>query len=75
MDEEEELENMLIGKNQSRTNTRPEEIAVKFAEGSSDLLENALLGAGTASLAKKLHQNLLFLLLVTFCRKIQICKA
>ena len=53
MDEEEELENMLIGKNQSRTNTRPEEIAVKFAEGSSDLLENALLGAGTASLAKK----------------------
>ena len=75
MDEEEELENMLIGKNQSRTNTRPEEIKVKFAEGSSDLLENALLGAEQLHLQKNMHQNLLFLLLVTFCRKIQICKA
>jgi hypothetical protein len=53
MDEEEELENMLIGQNQRRTNTRPEEIAVQFSEGSSDLLDTALLGAGATSLAKK----------------------
>ena len=43
MDEEEELENMLIGQNQRRTNTRPEEIAVQFSEGSSDLLDLSLI--------------------------------
>tara|TARA_Y100000114_G_scaffold116564_1_gene110858 strand:+ start:5306 stop:7105 length:1800 start_codon:yes stop_codon:yes gene_type:complete len=53
MDEEEELENMLIGQNQRRANTRPEEIATQFSERSSDLLDTALLGAGATSLAKK----------------------
>ena len=53
MDEEEELENMLIGQNQRRTNTRPEEIAAQFSEGSTALLDTALLGSGTTALAKK----------------------
>ena len=47
------MANEILGTNQRRANTRPEEIATEFSERSSDLLDTALLGAGATALAKK----------------------
>jgi hypothetical protein len=65
MDEEEELENMLIGRNQRRTNTRPEEIRAQnsqagtsgtgnFAEG---ILQDVVEGSPAIAAAKFVQES------------------